>query len=436
MATYTPAHLANVDDETWSALVNVTEPGPISNFRARRAEQRFAAACAKAGLEVEGDSPDLVVVHDELFVRLAESGWLGLAESYMAGEWTAPDLMKVLEKLLGAGYAPRRERLAKTAPSRGTGQELPADLVQLTSEDGVSLCGGLFASGVPTTVRKATKSFVPGAGRGKEPASHFVDVTYVSAPIDVERADFPAAQERVMASLLDAALVDQGADVLEYPSSGGALAMQASARGATVDVLTSDPDHRVALDEFITLNGATNQVHPYTLPAAFPSREDWRGRYDCILSLEKLEHMGKNGRLSYLKALDRMLTVGGFIGMQTVVATDVFGPNSRAALAVLQGYLWPALRFSTPEELHQLVDKETGLRIIGQKHFGEHYRESLRIQREVFESNLRQAAAAGYDSVFRRLWIYQFALLEALFNLGCLDAVQFTLTTRNRSGRR
>ncbi|QGU01960.1 cyclopropane fatty acyl phospholipid synthase [Corynebacterium kalinowskii] len=438
MATYIPQHLENVDAQSWPALVSVTEPGRIVNFRTRQAERRFAVACDKAGIALGGESPDVEVVQEELFVRLAESGWLGLAESYMAGEWTATDLTGTLTKLLGADFQPqgRRSGTSVRSASRGDGHELPADLVQLCSVDGVSMFGGLFASGVPTTVRTSTKSFVSGAGRGSEPATHFVDVTTLSAPIGVERADFDAAQQRAAESLLDAALVDQGADVLEFPSSGGTIALLASARGATVDVLTADPDHQIAVEEFITLNGATDYVHPYTLKAPFPTREEWRGRYDCIISTEKLEYLGKQGAISYLKSLDRMLTIGGFIGLQTVVATDSFGPTSRQALSVLRSYVWPALRFSTITGLHTLVDKESGLRIIAEKHFGDHYLESLRIQRELFESHLREAAAAGYDPVFRRMWIYHFALLEALFRLGHLEAVQLTLTTRNRSGRR
>ncbi|MEJ6012243.1 class I SAM-dependent methyltransferase [Corynebacterium sp. H127] len=438
MATYIPDHLSTADPETWPAIVNVPEPGMLLNMRTRRAERLFATACAKAAITLEGPHPDVVVLHEELFVRLAESGWLGLAESYMAGEWTAEDLPAVLAKLLASGFSLRTPRSFRglSGKDRGDGAELPSDLVQLCSTDGVSTFGGLFASGVPTTVRTAMKSFVSGAGRGSEPATHFVDVTSLAAPIDVERADLGDAQLRAADSVLDASHVGSGSDVLEFPSSGGALALQASARGATVDVLTSDEEHRLALDEFIILNGASDHVHPYLLEHPIPTREDWRGRYDGILSLEKFEHMGKTGRVGFLRSLDRMLTIGGFIGMQTVVATETFGPNSREALSVLRGYVWPALRFSTTREIHQLVDKETGLRIIAEKHFGAHYLATLRLQRETFEGNLREAAAAGYDPVFRRMWIYHYALLEALFQLGCLDAVQLTLTSRNRSGRR
>ena len=51
-------------------------------------------------------------------------------------------------------------------------------------------------------------------------------------------------------------------------------------------------------------------------------------------------------------------------------------------------------------------------------------------------ASLREAAAAGFDPVFRRLWTFQFALREALMTLGMIDAVQFGLAHRNRGGRR
>ncbi|ERA55866.1 cyclopropane-fatty-acyl-phospholipid synthase, partial [Corynebacterium diphtheriae DSM 43988] len=50
--------------------------------------------------------------------------------------------------------------------------------------------------------------------------------------------------------------------------------------------------------------------------------------------------------------------------------------------------------------------------------------------------NIRQAAADGFDVVYRRLWIYQLAMREALFIAGAVDAVQCLATTRHRRGGR
>ena len=99
-------------------------------------------------------------------------------------------------------------------------------------------------------------------------------------------------------------------------------------------------------------------------------------------------------------------------------------------------YIWPDLDYPTATEIHRLVDRESGLRVIGQTHLGSHTELSLAMQHSLFDAHAREAAAAGFDVVFRRLWDYQFALRQALFRLGMLDAVQLTLTHRNRRGRR
>ena len=86
--------------------------------------------------------------------------------------------------------------------------------------------------------------------------------------------------------------------------------------------------------------------------------------------------------------------------------------------------------------MHRLVDRHSGLRIIAETHTGAHAAESLAMQRSFFSGQLREAAASGFDAVFRRLWTYQLALREALMREGMIDSVQFTAVRRNRGGRR
>ena len=53
-----------------------------------------------------------------------------------------------------------------------------------------------------------------------------------------------------------------------------------------------------------------------------------------------------------------------------------------------------------------------------------------------FDAHLRDAAADGYDVVFRRMWTWQLALREALARLEMLDLAQVTMVQRHRGGRR
>lgn len=431
-------HLGSIDPEEWPGIATVPD-AVLMSVRARQAEARFARACESAGLELLGDEPDLTIDHEELFPRLAASGWLGLAESFMAGEWRSDKLADVLAGLIQAGFRPRGRLTPTVGLPDGTqdnGGALPGELIRLSSGDGMSAFGGVFASGVPTTLRTAVKSFVPGAGRNREPGSHFVDVTHIADPVAVEREDLGEAQRRAAARLLDAARVRAGSHLLEYPASGGALSILAARRNATVDVLTADESQVPGLSELLILAGVDNDVHIRAIPRAIPGREDWGGSYDAIVSMEKLEVVGTSGAKRYIKALDRMLATGGYVAMQSLVATDQLGPIGLEALGVLRAYIWPALKFPTMQEIHQLADRESSLRVVAEVHFPGHYLKSVQLQREIFEGQMREAAADGFDAVFRRMWVYHYALIEALLRLGHLDAAQFTLTTRNRRGRR
>ncbi|MFP7365804.1 cyclopropane-fatty-acyl-phospholipid synthase family protein [Corynebacterium callunae] len=431
-------HLESIDVEQWPGVALVPD-SPFIAIRARQAEARFAKACENAGLELVGNAPDLTIDHEELFSRLATTGWLGLAESYMAGEWRTEKLADVLLGLLSVGFRPRgRLASAFSLPGQAidNGGALPHELIRLSSGDGMSAFGGIFASGVPTTLRTAVKSFVPGAGRNREPGTHFVDITRISEPVAVERDDLGEAQRRAVANLLDSARVKPGSHVLEFPSSGGAVAIMAARRQATVDSLTADAQQLRAFQETLVLAGVENDVQVEVIPQAIPTVRDWQGQYDSIVSMEKLEVVGGHGAKRYVRSLDRLLTTGGHVSLQSLVATEKLGVAGTEAISMLKAYIWPALKYPTVEEVHQLVDRESSLRVVKETHFAGHYLRSVQLQREVFEGQAREAAADGFDAVYRRMWVYHYALIEALLRLGSLDAVQFALTTRNRRGRR
>lgn len=429
-----PAHLAAIDAEHWPGVAKVPRVAG-GRVRIRRAEAAFAGAAARAELSLTGDDPELVVEHDALFARLAASGWIGLAESYFAGEWATPDsthLAAVLERLIAAKFAPRTPKLAPAGG--GIGGEIPASLAPHFSGDGVSPFQGHFATGVPTTQRVAVKSWVPGAGKRGAPARHFVDRTEVGPPLDTTRLDLGHAQARTVASLLDAAGVGEGTHLLIAPAAGGAVATAGAQRGATVDCVVSGDNAR-ALREHLTYAGVSNSVH--VVGAAQGDQRFGRGSsYDAVISVEHLETLAPADTRRFLRDLDAVLAPGGRIALQTVVRTDALSPAGRAAAESLRAYIWPGLSFSTPAELAKLVDRHTRLRIVAESHAPQHLAESLRLQRITFEGNARDAAADGFDVVYRRLWLWQLALREALARLGMLDLVQLRLTTRSRGGRR
>ncbi len=433
-------HTRSIDAKAWPSVANVPAGWGI-RMRARRAEAAFARACAQAGLTLvpndEHPTADLVVKHEALFSRIATHGWVGLAEGYLAGEWetdTPGDLVDVLAALLAVKYHPKTAVVP--ADDEYVGGEVPPELVERYSGDGMSAFAGRFATGVPTTQRVSVPSYTRGAGRGDEPATHFVDITEISDPLDVNRDDLGDAQRRAARMLLDYVAAGPGTHILEYPSAGGALAIEAARCNATVDTVTADPELYDALHERLTFAGVADAVHTELIdpPIFAPGR--WHGRYDAVVSAEKLETIPTDQRVPFITAVDKLVVPGGKTALQTVTATDQFTPAAQAALESLRAYIWPGLSYPQPEDVLKLVDRHTGLRVISQVHAPGHLEQSLKLQRETFTTQLREAAADGFDAVYRRLWIWQLSLREALVRESMLEVVHFTLTHRHRRGMR
>lgn len=431
------AHLSSIDAQAWPSIATVPN-GALLPLRARLAEAQFAKACANADLELDPQAqPDLIIDHEFFFHRIAQAGWLGLVESYMAGEWRTPDsasLVKVLTRLLATGYAPRGKQKVPVEPYDGG--QIPVELVRLYSAEKSSGFAGIFSTGVATTVRNSVNSYVPAQHGSHEPKQHFVDVTEISEPQDVERDDFADAQARAAHYLLDDLGVTASSHVLEFPANGAVLAEVAGKRRAVVDTLSSDAEHLAAIRDDLVLAGVDDSVHTQHISNPLPTPSDWQGRYDAIVCMESFEHLAPRDRVYFLRHVGRLLAPGGKLGLQTLVATDGMTASARNALLALRAYVWPGLDYQDVTAHHKLFDQKSGLRIIKQTHFGSHYRKSLQLQRSFFEGHLREAAASGFDAVYRRLWVFQFALRETLLDLGMLDAVQFTATHRHRRGRR
>ncbi|WP_232507060.1 class I SAM-dependent methyltransferase [Corynebacterium glaucum] len=425
-------HLATIDPDRWPGIATLPDVA-TTTMRARRAESTFARAVSAAGLTFDGNNADLIVDYAELFSRIAVNGWVGLAEGYLAGEWrtaSSHKLVDVLAALITANYRPKTIRLK---PSSGASSgEPPASLVAHYSGDGMSPFQGHFATGVPTTERVIVKSWARGAGKRSEPARHYVDITEFGAPLNTMRQDLADAQTRSAEMLLEAAHTQSGTHLLVSPVPGGALPLAAIRLGATVDCVVSETGDARTLKELLVFAGAADAVRVMS-PDELNSTV---GAFDAIISAEYLETLSPRSKASYLAGIDAVLAPGGRVAMQTIVRTETMTPAANAALESLRAYIWPGLSFATPEELARLVDRHTGLRVISETRAPEHLVASLSLQRTTFDGRARDAAADGFDPVYRRLWTWQFALREALARLGMLNLTQLTLVPRSRRGRR
>lgn len=463
-----------VDPQRWPQLVEPPHAQLLSR-RAKEAHDRLEDLLLEHGVALDaGSLPNMVVTDGTVIDRIVARGWLGLAEGYLAGEWRAEPLPEVLKVLLeqpfegklgeflsrrhAAGVVPPARpatRLGRT-PGRASGGEfrgdfgdrvgeLPQGLVELYTGATRSTGAGMFASAPRTSsiqqvavpLNRSVASTMQ-SSQGAD-ASHIankreysspVDVTWFGPAEEVDRQDLDDAQLRRIDAMLEEAGVGPGDRVLELPSSGGQLAVRAALLGAHVDVLTHDPDHAEVVRTRVRSAGVAGAVRVELISSPIPSPRQWSGRYDVIFSVERMETHGSGGLVHFLKAIDRMLAEDGVAVVQSLVATSTIRVQARQSLDLLRAYVWPEFELSTVEDVRAATLNSTSMRVVAENHLGPHSEATAALWRANFLARERQAAAAGIDQIFRRLWNFHLALREALTSTGDMDCVQFVFEHR------
>ncbi|MFR9722493.1 class I SAM-dependent methyltransferase [Streptomyces sp. MS19] len=403
-----------VDPARWPDVAAIP---PAS--RARTALTRAVVRRALARLPLTARFPDgttlgtggpRLEIHDtDAFLRrLGTEGLIGFGESYMAGEWDAPELAAVL-----------------TVPARHVGTLVPAPLQRLRR---------LWARRTPhahrNTPEGARRNIQQHYDLSNDLFALFLDdtLTYSAALFDrvpARQADLADAQRRKIDRLLDLAGVRDGTRLLEIGTGWGELALRAAARGAHVVSVTLSHEQRALALDRIRRAGHADRAHVLL--------RDYReidGTYDAIVSVEMIEAVGAEFWPAYFTALDRLLAPGGKIALQAITMPDDRMRATRTGYTWIHKYVFPGGKIPSTEAIDRTVTRHTRLRIAAHYGFGPHYAETLRLWRERFTARTDDAAALGFDPVFHRLWTFYLAYCEAGFTARYLDVRQLLLTRK------
>ncbi|MFJ3757096.1 class I SAM-dependent methyltransferase [Streptomyces sp. NPDC090080] len=410
-----PARPARPDAARWPDVARV----PASS-RARTAIARAVVRRALAGLplraEFAGAEPvgrggPLLEVRDPaaFHARVGTGGLVGFGESYMAGEWDAPDPVAVLTVL--AAHA---------------ADLVPAPLQRLRR---------LWALRHPHDERNTPDGSRANISRHYDLSNDlfalFLDdtLTYSSAVF----RGFPAAWDRLAAAqhrkidrLLDLAGVGAGTRLLEIGTGWGELALRAAARGAQVTSLTLSREQRALALDRVRAAGLGDRV-----AVELCDYREARGTYDAVVSVEMIEAVGAEFWPVYFRTLDERLVPGGRAAIQAITMPHERMLASLDTFTWIHKYVFPGGLIPSTRAVEETVRDHTGLRLTRRDAFGGHYAETLRLWRERFTERADDVAALGFDETFRRLWTFYLAYSEAGFRAGYLDVQQYLFTKEN-----
>ncbi len=356
----------------------------------------------------DGQGPHISIhLHNwNAFGAALKSGDIGFAESYIAGDWTTPDLAGLLGLLLA-----NRKALDEVIFGSWVGR-LAYRLRHLLNRN---------------TKSNSRKNIHAHYDLGNAFYTLWLDGTmnYSSALFEEGLdQDMQQAQHAKVRRALRMAGVQSGDRVLEIGCGWGALAEKATVEfGAQVTGVTLSTEQLAWAQKRLAALGVDTR--------ADLRLQDYRdihdGPYDAVCSIEMLEAVGREYWPTYFQSVARLLKTGGRACIQTIVIQDALFERYIRSTDFIQQYIFPGGCLPCPAEVRRQA-QAAGLQVVDELAFGRDYAETCRRWRADFLAQREKVLALGFDERFIRIWEFYLAYCEAGFDAGDIDVVQYTLS--------
>jgi cyclopropane-fatty-acyl-phospholipid synthase len=337
--------------------------------------------------------------------RAVSAGTIGVAESYMDGDWESPDAGAFLELFL-----------VNTNVGRSYNNG-PRGLFLLVEK---------FRHWLNANTRRgARRNISAHYDLGNEFYSQWLDptMTYSSALYSAGATDLTSAQVAKYRALAEATGIGPNDHVLEIGCGWGGFAEFAAGQiGCKVTGLTISREQLAFARQRMTKAGLADRVE-----LKFQDYRDETGRYDRIVSIEMFEAVGERYWPAYFSKLSECLKPGGRAGLQIITILPEAYAEYRANPDFIQKYVFPGGMLPTREHLSSL-GRQFGLSTASDIGFGHDYARTLAEWRHRFWAAWERIVPLGFDERFRKLWEFYFYYCEAGFRARNIDVRQVVYT--------
>lgn len=333
--------------------------------------------------------------------RAFSGGTIGLAESYMDGDWDSPDVTTFLE------------------------------LFVINTEAGESVAGG--ANWLRTAIQRVrhwlNDNTPAGSKRnisahydlGNAFYKHWLDpsMTYSSALFATGANDLESAQTAKYRALARDTGIGEGDHVLEIGCGWGGFAeFAAREMGCKVTGLTISKEQHAFASERIARAGLADKVE-----IKLQDYRDAAGKYDRIASIEMFEAVGEKHWPVFFGKVKDCLKAGGTAGLQIITINEAAFKLYRKRPDFIQRYVFPGGMLPTPALL-QSLGAAHGLSHLRERVFPQDYARTLAEWRSRFWSSWEKIVPLGFDERFKKLWEFYLHYCEAGFRAEYIDVRQ------------
>jgi len=333
--------------------------------------------------------------------RAFSSGTIGVAESYMDGDWESPDVTAFLE------------------------------LFVINSETGEEVAGG--ANWMVTTLQRIRHWLNENTRTGSKRniSAHYdlgnafyrqwldPSMTYSSALYATGANDLESAQAAKYRALARDTGIGPNDHVLEIGCGWGGFAeFVAREIGCRVTGLTISKEQHDFARERIAKAGLSDKVE-----IKLQDYRDETGKFDRIASIEMFEAVGEKYWPVFFAKVRECLKAGGTAGLQIITINEAAYKLYRKRPDFIQRYVFPGGMLPTPAILKSL-GADQGLAHLRERVFPQDYARTLAEWRERFWASWQTIVPLGFDERFKKLWEFYLHYCEAGFRAEYIDVRQ------------
>lgn len=337
---------------------------------------------------------ELVIRNPSAWRDLVTGGSIGAAESYVAGDWSSPDLTALLR------FFTRNIDTMNRFEDRFAWVSKPA----------LKALHWLNRN----TPEGARKNISAHYDLGNELFGLFLDPTLMYSAAIYPHEDATLEQAAVhkldiICRKLDLRPEDR---VIEIGTGWGGFAIHAAKHyGCRVTTTTISREQLELARARVHAEGLADRI---TL--LFKDYRDLDGQYDKLVSIEMIEAVGPQFLDSYLSRISHLLKPGGRALIQAINMPEQRYPRALKNVDFIQRYIFPGSFIPSFGAILASMGRESDLVLTHLEDFGDHYARTLRDWCRRFMARHQELETLGYDPAFQRLWHFYFAYCEAGFS--------------------
>ena len=357
------------------------------------------------GDEKENLKAEIRINNPGFFLNVIKNGSIGLAESYMKGEFETNNLSNLIEL---------------------TARNI--DIVYKFS--GIldfTAINYLKMKFIKNTKKRSKENIAKHYDLGNKFFSLWLDksLTYSSAIFDQKDQKLEEAQQNKYEKLINLLSPKNGSQLLEIGCGWGGFAEYLGKKyDVSLDCITISKKQYEFAKERIHKSGLNHKVNIKMI-----DYRDVKKKYDAIASIEMIEAVGKDYLHNYFQSIKKNLVVNGTAGIQAITIDDKYFDRYKTKQDFIQKYIFPGGFLPSKIALYNHANKN-GLEINSYNSYGLHYSNTLILWRDKFLKKWDLISKQGFDLTFKRMWDFYLSYCEAGFKSKNIDLIQFSLQNR------